>query len=145
MHTKRCNVKCECIVMSDVGLRLRLARERTGLNQTDFAELGGVSRNTQTKYETGERAPDSDYFQRLRDQNIDIVYILTGQEQAGDFLSSTESELLSSFRSLSPVQQQALVQMIGSMLDPFYALNGPRSAPIPHEPVIKMPERHRED
>lgn len=59
-----------------VGARLRATRENMNLNQAQFAELGGVKRSSQILYEGGDRYPDTLYFQKLRENNIDIEHIL---------------------------------------------------------------------
>ena len=46
--------------MSGIGLRLRQERERLGLSQKIFGEIGGVEANAQGKYENGDRAPKAD-------------------------------------------------------------------------------------
>lgn len=65
--------------MSAIGDRLREERIRLSLNQEDFSKLGGVKRNSQVKYEKGERHPDSEYFSAIADK-VDILYIVTGRK-----------------------------------------------------------------
>lgn len=50
-----------------------------GLNQTAMAELGGVKRNTQSIYETGERAPDAVYLARIAEHGANVAWIVTGE------------------------------------------------------------------
>lgn len=59
-----------------VAARLRAAREEMGLNQTDFAELGGVKRSSQILYEGRDRYPDTLYFQTLQENSVDTDSIL---------------------------------------------------------------------
>jgi transcriptional regulator with XRE-family HTH domain len=68
-------------VDGELAARLRRTRELRGLNQAEFAALGGVSRNTQYTYEQATRSPDSAYLQRLAAAGIDAAYILTGVRQ----------------------------------------------------------------
>lgn len=64
--------------------RLRIERERLGLTQAEFAELGGVSRMAQWKYENGDYFPSVEYLLALeqsrlqRDSGVDLVYLLRG-------------------------------------------------------------------
>lgn len=58
--------------------RLREERNRLGLNQSDFAELGGVKLNAQVNYENGSRKPDSGYLAAISNAGVDILYVLTG-------------------------------------------------------------------
>jgi len=64
--------------------RLREERNRTGLNQTDFAAIGGVTKKTQMLYEKGERAPDTNYMSAIAAAGADVLYILTGQRIAAE-------------------------------------------------------------
>lgn len=66
-----------------IGERLKDERERLGLNQTDFAALGGAGRKTQFNYETGERVPDGAYLSAIAAAGADVLYILTGQRVPG--------------------------------------------------------------
>ncbi|QXZ10257.1 helix-turn-helix domain-containing protein [Comamonas sp. Y33R10-2] len=58
--------------------RLREERKRLGLSQTELGELGGVSKNAQSNYETGSRLPDVGYLVALKSGGVDIAYLLSG-------------------------------------------------------------------
>lgn len=62
--------------------RLRQERERLGLSQTAVADLCKVTGRTQRNYETGARAPDTDYLVIVAGLGMDVMYILTGQRNA---------------------------------------------------------------
>jgi transcriptional regulator with XRE-family HTH domain len=64
--------------MSSFSERLMEERNKLGLNQTDFAALGGVKKNAQMKYESGERYPDAHYLQGLVVAGVDVNYLFTG-------------------------------------------------------------------
>ncbi|WP_044530751.1 helix-turn-helix domain-containing protein [Herbaspirillum sp. B65] len=85
--------------MEDFKTRLKGERKRLGLNQDKFAQLGGVTRDTQLNYENGSRKPDSDYLQRLSDAGIDVLFLFTGKLSVGS-LSDDEEELLDGYRKL---------------------------------------------
>ena len=85
--------------MEDFKTRLKGERKRLGLNQEKFAQLGGVTRDTQLNYENGSRKPDSDYLQRLSDAGIDVLFLFTGKLSARS-LSDDEEELLDGYRKL---------------------------------------------
>lgn len=55
-----------------LGLRIKTARKARGLNQKDFASLGGVGLTTQQQYEAGRTAPSTEYFFRLAEHGIEI-------------------------------------------------------------------------
>lgn len=69
-----------------IGARIREERERLKLNQEQFGSLGGVSRNTQMRYESNERAADSDYLANLREAGVDVLYILGGTRSGAQSL-----------------------------------------------------------
>jgi phage repressor protein C with HTH and peptisase S24 domain len=58
--------------------RLREERQRLGLSQEEFARLAGVSKRAQANYEKGERSPQVDYLEALKDAHVDTYYVLTG-------------------------------------------------------------------
>ena len=61
------------------GERLRSERERLGLSQQSFAEIGGVKRTTQHLYETGVRVPDLHYLDRIRAAGVDLGYLVLSE------------------------------------------------------------------
>jgi transcriptional regulator with XRE-family HTH domain len=67
-----------CIVTAiGFGERIKNERQRLKLSQAEFAELGGVSRQSQANYESEHRVPDLNYLSSLCDK-VDVMYILTG-------------------------------------------------------------------
>lgn len=71
------------------GCRLRQVRKRTGLNQAQFAELGGVKRVSQHFYEQDLRLPDLSYVYRLASSGVDIASIIFG----GTAQSETDDQI----------------------------------------------------
>jgi transcriptional regulator with XRE-family HTH domain len=102
-----------------VGERLREERTRLGLNQDAFAQLGGITRNTQGSYEKGERNPDSIYLTAVIKAGVDVLYVLTGRrtQQAVEGLNEEEAALLNQFRTLSDYDQKAVHRIIGAMAE----------------------------
>lgn len=94
-----------------IGSRLREERERLGLNQEGFGQLGGVRKQAQLLYEKDERKPDSDYLVAVAAAGVDVLFVLTGQRQsdlpAGD---ASEQLLLENFRRCSLAARQNLLQ-----------------------------------
>lgn len=70
--------------MSDFFERLKEMRLLCGLNQDDFAALGGVKKQAQFNYEKGERRPDIKYLENLLKAGVDVNYILTGNRDVSD-------------------------------------------------------------
>lgn len=62
--------------------RIASERERLGLSLAEFAKKVGVHRNTQARYESGERTPDTDYLGRLHDIGVDVPYVMTGKRKS---------------------------------------------------------------
>lgn len=90
-----------CVNSQSFGSRLREERERLGLSQTQFAEVGGVARTTQHIYETDIRSPDVAYLEKLRDIGVDASYLVTGSRQVAvgnDTLTVSYQRLLSIYR-----------------------------------------------
>jgi transcriptional regulator with XRE-family HTH domain len=99
-----------------IGDRLREERDRLGLTQTDFAELVGASKNTQSNYEKEVRKPDSDYLLRLSDAGADTIYVLTGQ-RASSQMTGPESELIRLFRLSGESTKAALIALLKTFSD----------------------------
>ncbi|MCG7519746.1 hypothetical protein MHN28_08765 [Ruegeria sp. Ofav3-42] len=50
------------------------------MSQVAFAELGGVGKHAQINYESGKRKPDSNYLTAIADAGVDVLYVLTGEQ-----------------------------------------------------------------
>lgn len=61
------------------GKNLRMERLRLGLNQSDLAEIGGVSKATQVAYEADSTKPDANYLSRVSEAGVDVLWLLTGR------------------------------------------------------------------
>lgn len=59
--------------------RLRDERMRLGHSQDSAGSIGGVRKQAQHLYESGERHPDTRYLLRLQAGGFDVPYILTGE------------------------------------------------------------------
>lgn len=73
--------------------RLRDERRRLNLNQSDFGSIGGVTKETQSNYETGTRKPNSDYLEALSSHGVDVGFLFTGSrsvEPAADAGASSQ-------------------------------------------------------
>lgn len=109
------------INMDDIGRRLREERRRLGLNQDDFAELGGVKKNAQLHYENGSRSPDAAYLTAIAEAGVDVLYVLTGSYSAG-MLPTDESQLLAGYRALDARGKAGVLGMIGGLTAPAGAV-----------------------
>ncbi len=97
-------------ILVDVGARLRQERERRGMNQTEFATIGGVKRGSQLEYEAGKRPCDIQYLLKLIEIGVDTHYVLTGQRQAAN-LEEKHARLFSAFGAMRGPDQDAILQL----------------------------------
>ena len=99
-----------------LGERLKNERQRLGMNQDDFAAVGGVKKRAQISYEKEERSPDAAYLAALLEIGVDIWYVLSGQI-SNMTLTSEETKLLGEYRELD-VRDKAnmlgILEVIGS-------------------------------
>ena len=105
--------------MNGIGSRLLKERERLGLSQRAFGEIGGVQANAQGKYESGDRAPKADYLAAVAAVGVDVLFVLTGTPTPLplDNLSPTEERILSNFRTLHHEDQEAIRRLTSSMAE----------------------------
>jgi transcriptional regulator with XRE-family HTH domain len=105
--------------MSGIGYRLRKERERLGLSQRAFGEIGGVEANAQGKYESGDRAPKADYLAAVAAKGVDVLYVLTGKPtpMSVDNLSVAEEKVLGSYRVLNREDQDAIRRLTTTMAE----------------------------
>ena len=112
--------------MSGIGSRLRQERERLGLSQKVFGEIGGVEANAQGKYESGGRAPKADYLSRVAERGVDILFVLTGSPMPIqlDQLSQVEEKVLVDYRSMLKEDQDAIRRLTSTLAEHSASLNG---------------------
>ncbi|KAA6177269.1 helix-turn-helix domain-containing protein [Pseudomonas veronii] len=105
--------------MSAIGLRLRQERERLGLSQKNFGEIGGVEANAQGKYENGGRAPKADYLSRVAAKGVDILYVLTGTPTPTQLenLSHLEEKVLGNYRAMFKEDQDAIRRLTSTLAE----------------------------
>ena len=64
------------------GKNLKIERLRLGLNQSELAQIGGVSKATQVAYEADSTKPDAAYLARVSEVGVDVHWLLTGRRAA---------------------------------------------------------------
>lgn len=103
--------------MKGFGFRLRQERERLGLTQRVFGDIGGVEPNAQGKYENGDRTPRLDYLAAVAAKGVDPLYVLTGLPTPVplDSLSGDEDRLLAAFRRLPNADRAALWHVLNRL------------------------------
>ncbi|MGE8323821.1 MAG: helix-turn-helix domain-containing protein [Pseudomonas sp.] len=100
--------------MNGFGPRLRNERERLGMTQRAFGEIGGVEPNAQGKYESGLRAPRIDYLAALAAKGVDALYVLSEVRTPVPLggITPDEASLLGAFRRLAAADQAALWHLL---------------------------------
>lgn len=107
------------IRMSGIGDRLREERDRLGLSQGAFGEIGGVKANAQGNYEKGERLPDAGYLAALAEKGVDVLYVITGERKpfSADSISAEEAELLKRYRQLPDGDRAGATKMVTALAE----------------------------
>ncbi|WP_339511946.1 helix-turn-helix domain-containing protein [Pseudomonas sp. RL_15y_Pfl2_60] len=97
--------------------RLREERERLGLKQEELGQIGGVNRNTQGKYEKGERNPDLAYLSAVAGIGVDVLYVITGARtpKAAESFSAEEAKLIEHYRELPEADRASMRRMAAAM------------------------------
>ncbi|KTC13043.1 Cro/Cl family transcriptional regulator [Pseudomonas marginalis ICMP 9505] len=112
--------------MSGIGSRLRQERERLGMSQKSFGEVGGVEANAQGKYESGGRAPKADYLSRVAERGVDVLYVLTGSPTPIQLenLSLLEEKILENYRAMFKEDQDAIRHLTTTLAEHSATLSG---------------------
>lgn len=74
------------------GLRLKEERKRLGLNQAEFAQIGGVGRLAQLQYESEATAPTTRYLSAVGAIGVDLVYLVANIRLEADGLGAEQRE-----------------------------------------------------
>lgn len=105
--------------MHKIYTALKSERERLGFTQGQFASLCGVSLRSQANYESGARAPDSDYLTAALQAGCDLEYIFNGVRSRQldvsalqDCIEILESALVQTGRQLTPAQKARVVGVL---------------------------------
>jgi transcriptional regulator with XRE-family HTH domain len=77
--------------------RLKEERVRLGMSQQDLAEVGGVTRKTQSAYESGATAPDVAYLSLVSARGVDVQYVFSGKREGSAIAGHVEIEALPGF------------------------------------------------
>lgn len=96
--------------------RLKEERERLGLSQSAFGQLGGVGRTTVVAWEGATAFPNAAFLEAVAEVGLDVGYVVTGARdyEPPPALSSEERELLDLYRSAPvAVRHAALGALLG--------------------------------
>lgn len=94
-----------------IGERLKEERERLGLSQLAFGELGGVKKLAQLNYEKGDRFPDAQYLAALAKFGVDVQYVVTGSRSVSA-MPQDEIRLVELYRAAPVVVKAAVLSAL---------------------------------
>lgn len=123
-------------IFMSFGSRLAEERKKLGLNQTEFALLGGVTKTSQVNYESGSRSPDAAYWSGIAAAGADVQYILTGMRAGGavaqptasyTVLTPREAALLDNYRHIDDEGDKRAVERMVQLADPREAKDEAKS------------------
>ncbi|WP_064545688.1 helix-turn-helix domain-containing protein [Buttiauxella ferragutiae] len=107
---------------SSIGLRLKEERERLGLSQVAFGDIGGVKKLAQLNYEKGERHPDASYLSAVSKFGVDVLYVVTGVRSTVD-LSDDEQELLNLYKKAPLAVKAAAIAALNAGISASTTVN----------------------
>jgi Zn-dependent peptidase ImmA (M78 family)/transcriptional regulator with XRE-family HTH domain len=124
---------------TQLGLRLRRAREEAGLTQSAAAEALGLSPPAVNQYEAGKRGVDALTLERLgRLYGVPLRFFFGEEMPRADW----EEALLSRTANLSPDVRAGIARLIEAVNDLafLHARTGAPSAEAPYPPFPALPE-----
>ncbi|WP_232357013.1 MULTISPECIES: helix-turn-helix domain-containing protein [Delftia] len=86
------------------------------LSQDGFAELAGVSKNSQFNYEAGTRQPDVAYLKTIQQMGVDLVYLFTG-ERSFDPSATQHSQPAATLAARLVQERKRLELTVGQLAD----------------------------
>lgn len=108
----------------DIGQRLKEERERLGLSQQVFAEIGGASKRSQIEWEKGAQMPNAEFLALIAERGADVAFIVTGTrsiapedleadlDRYGKAWETLELALEAAGRELSPAKKRKAVDAL---------------------------------
>lgn len=100
-----------------IGERLKEERSRLGFSQTDLAKVGGVGKSTQINYEKGSGSPDANYLAAVREQGVDVLYVISGMRtpEKADSFTHEETELIKHVRLLPDEERAGMLRLVSAL------------------------------
>lgn len=99
----------------EIHTRLLEERQRLALNQSEMAEQGGVSKNTQINYEAGRSAPDARYLAALAERGLDVLYVVSGVRGMHTNTSPEQSRLLDAYAATAGQGRRAALLVMEAL------------------------------
>lgn len=105
--------------IQEFGERLIKARKALRLSQSEFGDIGGVTKKTQSLYEKGERKPDADYLIRIAQHGVSVADLLASKPQkdlnSDSCEEAAEAALIAGYRQLTPNGKAMATAYIASL------------------------------
>lgn len=107
-----------------IGQRLKEERERLGMSQQAFAEIGGASKRSQVEWEKGAQVPNAEFLALIAERGADVAFIVTGTraisaadleadlERYGKAWETLELALEAAGRELSPAKKRRAAEAL---------------------------------
>ena len=100
---------------SDFSERLREAREKKDLTQSQLAEISGLQSSAISHFEAGRRSPSFDNLKRIADAlGVSIDYLL-GRVEEPKGSGPVVQKLFRDLGRMSPSDQEVIAQMAAMM------------------------------
>lgn len=97
--------------MKEMGQRLKILRETTGLSQAKFAEIMGSTQSSVTRYENGLATPSVELLRKYADYfDVSMDYIFARCEEPGGKLYDTHPQDLAE-RAAGNMEMQDFLEM----------------------------------
>lgn len=104
----------------ELSQRIRFLRKKKGLNQGELAEKVGINPSHLSRLENGKYQPSVDALQKIAEALEVSVDFLLSDDESGELEVKIENKSLSErlrlIDTLDEADQQALIQVIDSML-----------------------------
>lgn len=97
--------------MDSIGYRIKEERLRIGLTQEQLVKQTDVTVQSQRRYESDQRKPDTNYLQALASLGMDVYYILLGRredEPSRMTVQPDERALINAYQSLDDEGKRSL-------------------------------------
>lgn len=105
--------------------RLGEERKRVDPHQGDFSERLGITQGQQSLFERGKTQLRAPYLERIADEGLDILYILTG-ERCVNKLDGDATELVNMFLGLPADLRESVLLYVRSFAAAIHRLEGGR-------------------
>jgi len=102
--------------MNDLGERIRLLREATGITQTDLAQLVGISRAAVSQWESGhaKSLKGENLYKAAKALGVEPGALLIGPLPRPD-LTLEQQQLVAAFGKLSAAHKDLVMHIIKSL------------------------------